>query len=352
MNEEMNVGAMLAEQLQRLLEQQIDRDALIAAEERGLTHELWRAVDDMGIALALLPETAGGAGLGWRDIEPALRIAGMHAAPLPLGETLLANWALALAGIEVPAGPLAVIGGVLTLGDGGGLSGGDDVPWAQHCPQLVAAARRGDERFLCLIDTAACAPVPLETIGRIPTAAVTLRAVQPAHIAPLPTSIGADDLLPHIATLRAVQIAGALARVLALCIDYGNTRVQFGRPIGKFQAIQHQLAELAEQAAAAQVAGLLACRRIDAGDAAYGAAIAKSYAGRAATRGAAIAHQVFGAIGVTDEHLLHYFSRRLWQWRSEGGSEHEWSERLGRRVLAQPGAALWPSIADSGELHA
>src|SRR5690606_37212191 len=107
-----------------------------------------------------------------------------------------------------------------------------------------------------------------------------------------------------LAAIRAAQIAGALSRVLEMCVEYANTRAQFGRPIAKFQAIQHQLAELAEQAAAAQVASLYACRQIDADHIRHGAAIAKTCTGKAATRGAAIAHQVFGAIGVTDEHLL------------------------------------------------
>jgi acyl-CoA dehydrogenase len=56
---------------------------------------------------------------------------------------------------------------------------------------------------------------------------------------------------------------------------------------------------------------------------------------------------VFGAIGVTEEHELHYYTRRLWQWRAEGGSEHWWSERLGRQVLAAGGAALWPFLTGS-----
>jgi acyl-CoA dehydrogenase len=120
--------------------------------------------------------------------------------------------------------------------------------------------------------------------------------------------------------------------------------VQFGKPIGKFQAIQHMIAELASQAAAAQVAGLYAARQIDAGNPFQAAAVAKALVGKAAGRAAAIAHQVFGAIGVTDEHSLHYYTRRLWQWRSDAGSEHYWAERLGQQILANDGAALWSML--------
>jgi acyl-CoA dehydrogenase len=97
------------------------------------------------------------------------------------------------------------------------------------------------------------------------------------------------------------------------------------------------------------VAALYGCRRFDAGAVAgaaeRGAAVAKIATSRAAGIGAAAAHQVFGAIGVTDEHLLHDLTRRLWQWRSEAGSEHFWAEWLGGPLIAAGGAALWPAIA-------
>ena len=144
--------------------------------------------------------------------------------------------------------------------------------------------------------------------------------------------------------LRAVQSAGALEQLLELCIEYGNTREQFGRPIGKFQAIQHAIAELASETAATQVAGLFGCAQIDAHRAPYGAMIAKTRAGKAASRGSEIAHQVFGAIGFTDEHTLHYFTRRLWQWRSEAGSDLWWAEQLGQQAIQQGGDALWANI--------
>ena len=136
--------------------------------------------------------------------------------------------------------------------------------------------------------------------------------------------------------MRAGQISGALNHALAESIDYGNTRVQFGRPIGKFQAIQHLVAEQAGEAAAAKAAVQLALRAMDDAPSWQAAAVAKIRAGLAVEPVSAVAHAVHGAIGVTEEHMLHHTTRRLWQWRDEAGDDrHEGdlsrSRAVGRR---------------------
>ena len=73
-------------------------------------------------------------------------------------------------------------------------------------------------------------------------------------------------------------------------------------------------------------------------------ASAKIVCGESAGAGAAIAHAVHGAIGVTYEHALHLTTRRLQSWRGEFGSERYWSERLGRAIAAQPADQFWPAL--------
>jgi alkylation response protein AidB-like acyl-CoA dehydrogenase len=125
--------------------------------------------------------------------------------------------------------------------------------------------------------------------------------------------------------------------------------VQFGRPIGKFQAIQQQLALLAEEAAAALVAVESAAQCIAEGrsSADFAMAAAKIRAGEAAGRVAEIAHQVHGAIGFTEEHSLHHLTRRLWSWRDEFGDEAYWALSLGRLVAKAGGVGLWPLITET-----
>ncbi len=346
MNAEMNIGELFAEQMDRLLSESVSRELLISVENGQAADTLWQTLEELGFLLALVDEESGGSGLDWEDIEPTLRCAGRHAAPVPLPEALLANGVLAGAGLALPTGPVTVSTALYQLDANDELHGHDsDVAWAPVCENMVAIAERGNDKYVCLLSPEQCQVESQETLARVPTGALNLAGVTPLAIAGAPRTIGELGLLPYLAGMRTVQIGGALEEVLGLCVEYANDREQFGRPIGKFQAIQHAIAELASQTAAAQVAGQYACRQIDAGNAEYGGMVAKIRAGQAAGRGAEIAHQVFGAIGFTDEHSLHYLTRRLWQWRSDAGSEFWWSERLGRKAITAGGDGLWPSIA-------
>jgi len=146
------------------------------------------------------------------------------------------------------------------------------------------------------------------------------------------------------ALCRSVQMAGALERVLEYALQYANERVQFGRPIGKFQAIQHLLAVLAGHAAAASAAADAAVEASRAAPDEFAVAVAKARTGEAAGKSAEIGHQVHGAMGYTREHNLHYSTRRLWSWRDEFGNETWWQTLLGRRVAARGADALWPML--------
>jgi acyl-CoA dehydrogenase len=349
MSDQQDIGALLAEQLERLFTRQVDPALMVAVERGEPADALWQEIESQGAVLALADPQAGGAGLDWVTCRAALATTGHHAAPVPLGETMVAAWALAAAGIEPPAGPLAVFTCILTLDAQDRLTGTEAwLPWARAGGSAVAVAEREGQRSLVLLALDEGDLTPLDSVARVPGARVVLSGKPAARRVPAPSCVGPLGLLPAMGVLRSVQMAAALDRVLALTLEYANTRQQFGKPIGRFQAVQHLLADLAGQVAAAQTAALYGCRQFDenaaAGD--HGAAVAKTVTSRAAGIGAAAAHQVFGAIGVTDEHPLHHFTRRLWQWRSEAGSEHFWAEQLGRPLIAAGGAALWPAIAD------
>jgi len=146
------------------------------------------------------------------------------------------------------------------------------------------------------------------------------------------------------ALARSVQMAGALERALQLSLQYANERVQFGRPIGKFQAVQHLLAQQASHAAAASAACDAALDASAGHPDPFLVAVAKARVSEAAGQGADIAHQVHGAMGFTREHSLHNVTRRLYAWRDEYGNEVWWQRWIGRRVSAQGADALWPML--------
>lgn len=162
----------------------------------------------------------------------------------------------------------------------------------------------------------------------------------PAQIAETMAARAVGEVSPELhrrigAVTTAAAISGTADRVLAMTIDYANQRIQFGKPIAKQQAIQQQLAVMAEQAVIARIAAQIGC--------AHGltppleiAAIAKQGASRAAVQIAAIAHGVHGAIGISEAYDLCLYTRHLSEWRTAHGSESYWAEQLGRARLASP----------------
>jgi hypothetical protein len=153
-----------------------------------------------------------------------------------------------------------------------------------------------------------------------------------------------DKRFHAMALARAGQMAGAISAALSLSVDYTRQRQQFGKPLAAFQAIQQQLAVLAEEAAACRGAAAAAAHALDRGDAAFEIACAKLRANIAAGAAASIAHQVHGAIGFTKEYALQKFTRRLWAWRSDYGNDRHWADVIGTIAAAQGADGFWPGL--------
>lgn len=311
---------MIAETAERLFAAHLDTATIEAAEAGTWPAALWDEIAANGLDRVLVPEEQGGIGGSWEDAYVILQAAGRHAAPVPLAETIGAGWLLADTGLEVPEGPLSLA------------EDASRVPWAAQALQVLVP---GGENQFQVFDPKVAGITPDQNIGRDPRDGMTGAA----------TATGQGDVITVGALVRACQMSGAISEVLELCVTYAGERVQFGRPIGKFQAIQQQLAILAGEAAAAGIAAQSACRALDRKrDALFEIATAKIRAGEAAGKAAAISHQVFGAIGFTDEHHLHHLTRRLWSWRAEFGAESIWAARLGRLVVEQGADKLWPVL--------
>lgn len=154
----------------------------------------------------------------------------------------------------------------------------------------------------------------------------------------------ADKKFHAMALARAGQIAGAICGALTLSIEYTRQRQQFGKPLASFQAIQQQLAVLAEEAAASRAAASAAARAADRGLAKFEIASAKLRANMAAGQAASIAHQVHGAIGFTKEYDLQKFTRRLWTWRSEFGNDRHWADEIGKLAASRGADGFWPGL--------
>ena len=315
----------------------------------------WSAVEAAGLPGALIPEDAGGFGASQVEAFSVLRAAGEYALPLPLGETMLAALLLAKAGIAIPTGPISVPSAdrpPLKLKRNGGrwtLAGNlRHVPWGRHVKTVVAVADFEERPYVVLVATDGMAPDCADNVAREPRDSFTIDlALKDDDVAP--SKFSSLDLRSMGAAMRTQQIAGALSSVTAMSVRYAQERVQFGRPIGKFQSIQQSLAVLATQTAAANAAADLAAEAVtEEGVETLAIGCAKVRCGEAASLGSAIAHQIHGAFGFTHEHSLHFYTRRLLSWRDEFGNETEWSTQIGQAAIDGGPDRLWYGITDIG----
>jgi len=314
---------------------------------------LWQAVSDAGLPLAWVPEKLGGSGASIADGFAILAAAGRFALAVPLAETLAAGWLLARAGLQAPAAPMTMApvrpDEPISADAAGRLSGrATGVPFAQECAYISVLAQ--DAKLIALVDLKDCRVEAGHNLAGDATNIVSFDRVKPARSAPAPAGFDQWSLLLIGAAIRSVETAGALETILSLAVAYANERVAFERRIGKFQAVQQNLARLAGEVAAALAVSTSAADAI-AQASAFDEAVflevasAKIRTAEAAAEGAAIAHQVFGAIGFTQEHILHRFTLRMLSWRDDFGNESYWAAELGRRVARGGADEFWPLVA-------
>ncbi|MHA6794728.1 acyl-CoA dehydrogenase family protein [Pseudonocardia bannensis] len=331
-----------------------DARSTASESESGLDAGLWKTLEETGLARLTLPEAAGGSDGTLTDAAAVLSMAGAYAARIPLVETdLLAGWLAHAAGLETPSGPLTAVAADLTVTPSGeaGAAGARvtgllaRVPWARSAAAIVVLS--GDH--VLVLDRAAVTVTEGVNLAEEPRDTVTVdTGLDSGAVGTAPAGAAAEFRL-RAALGRALLLAGAARGALAESVRYAGERVQFGRPIGRFQAVQQQLALAAAEVAAAAAATDAAARTaavdgFGAASTAFAVAAAKARAGEAAGQVARIAHQVHGAIGFTREHHLRLVTTRLWSWRDEDGSDAQWNDEIGARVLAAGPDGLWPLV--------
>jgi acyl-CoA dehydrogenase len=352
--------SMIEDSAKRLFSEQVDKALRLRAEAGELDATLWQQVVDSGFPLLLATEAAGGFAQGWLDAYPLLRGLGYWQVPLPLAETMVASLLGSMAGFDLPdlaAGPLTLIeqgqGNQLQVGgtaDAPTLSGtAHAVPWARHASAALVSLADGRLALLPLQGAGGVTVQAQVNHAGLPSDTLLLQAARLQAVAPNPVALP-QPVWTLGAVARSAMLVGALESALEQAVRYAGERVQFGKPIGKNQAIQQNLALMAGDVAAARVAALVAAAdapsalSADTSATPFSAAVAKVRAGEAATRGTGIVHQVHGAIGFTHEHPLHFATRRLWAWREEFGTDAMWAAELGRAAIAARAAGFWPGL--------
>jgi alkylation response protein AidB-like acyl-CoA dehydrogenase len=199
----------------------------------------------------------------------------------------------------------------------------NDVPYAGSSTHLVVVVSELDSPLVGLVSATDCRFASGSNLAGEAQGAVDFEDVRPVDTGYMAGPDPLDALQRMGAAIRAQQMAGALERILDLSLEYARERVQFGRPIAASAIIRHG---------------------IDDQRTLFTIAAAKIRAGEAAGAGAAIAHQVHGAMGFTREYSLHHSTRRLWAWRDDFGAESIWAMRLGEIAINGGARALWPTL--------
>ncbi|MEW6766470.1 MAG: acyl-CoA dehydrogenase family protein [Pseudomonadota bacterium] len=346
--------SIVAETADRIFADLADAQTINSAKNGNWKKPLWSALTEAGLPLSWIAEDLGGASVSLAEGFSVISAAGRHALPVPLVETMLAGWLLSQGGIASPAGAMTVAPcsprDRISMDADGMLSGrARGVPFAEEA-QIAVLATTPKGFVVALVDTLACRIEAGETIGHDASNLVVFDDVKPVVVKTAPKNFTPMSLMLMGATVRSLQMAGALETMLNISVAYANERVAFEKKIAKFQAIQHNLAQLAGEVAAALTASGSAADTIASGEASHDAlllevASAKIRCAEAAEKGAAIAHQVHGAIGFSMEHILHRYTMRALAWRDDFGHETWWATEFGKSVAANGADDLWPLVA-------
>jgi alkylation response protein AidB-like acyl-CoA dehydrogenase len=295
----------------------------------GFDADFWTLATQLGWLALAIPDEHGGLGGSVAMLAAVAEELGWSGQPTPLVQTLGVAYVLGRhdGGHDITA---AIMAGevVLTWGgigpdspalveavDGGTALRGtvDLVPDGLCATHLAVPIRERGKTILALVDlaTAAREPVPTLDLTRRYARIVLDGVPLPETAPPLPAQAVAE-LFDLAVTLQCAESTGIARRLLDMTVTYAGQRVQFGAPIGSFQAIKHRIADMLIEAEGCRVATREAVDSLDAAATPGGEAvsIAKSWVGRAASFVATHALQIHGGIGFSWEHDLHLFLRR------------------------------------------
>jgi alkylation response protein AidB-like acyl-CoA dehydrogenase len=334
----------------------------LAGDERGFRDDLWRTMAELGWIGLLVPGEFGGSEGSLLDVILLLEEMGRVCLPGPyLHSAVVATSLIVSAGSDAQRRSLLPVlakgerrcalalleesGELLpeamtTRVDAGRLTGRKlFVKDAHTAHDLLVVARHDEGLSLMILERTrpglTLAPMPSMTDEKLFEVIFSRVEIHSGDLLGAPGR-GAEALASALrlgALARSAEMLGCAQRILELVVEYAKTRVQSGRPIGAFQAIQHACADLLRNVEGARPLLYRAAWNVDQGlEAAHDVAMAKSYVGDACLAVARKAHQVFGAISYCEEHPLHRFHKRILAARLDFGDGALHLETVARAI--------------------
>lgn len=338
------ITKLIEESVSSLFVRYANSNATEIMESGSFPTKFWNEFTDGGWCNIALTEDEGGAGMGLAGGYILMRLSGYHAVPLPIVESIIGTYLLAVAELPLTTDftALAIVDSVFKED---GVQVVPRVPWARHASGLLVVIPGETNARVALIDRSKWSIKEHANLAGEPRDDLVLSSDAINEIHELP-GVSIERVLSWLALGRAAQMTGALSKTLERTVEYANERKQFGKLIGKFQALQQYISVQAENTNAAQCAVDTAVIHINSPQEWECIAAAKISAGESAGNVCRIAHAVHAAIGFTREHPLQMSTRRLWSWRDEYGNEAWWAKKLGTICLGLGSGQLWSWLTE------
>ena len=301
---------------------------------------LWNDIEEQGLSRIIVKEKFNGSGLPFSFILPLIKMSNNFGTPLPFSETIISNFLLSESDIKPPNGMVTfAMDGIDIKITNNKISGNlRSIPFLNLTDKIILITEIKNIKNIILIHNTSEKLEPKKNFLAEPRFNLQIKNCEIIDIKPLNPKINFN----HLGALtRSAQMIGSMEKALDLSIDYCSQRKQFGRTLSKFQAIQHQISEMAVELSASSAALSAVGDTDDANKKFQDIAILKIRAGIAAGKIIAISHQVHGAIGFTQEYELAYFTRNLNSWRNDFGNEVFWQNLIGRNFLEKNNQNLW-----------
>ena len=302
---------------------------------------LWARLDELGLTRLTAAEDRGGSGGSWIESAALLGLAAGAAAPVPLAENDLGDWLLSSAGLPND-GALRTV----CRPDPSGVA--INVAFGRNAKSLVALWEDAEQWRVADVPADRVTMTHRRNVAGEPSDRVEFDLSDLDAGTLVDGEVG-SQFHQRGALARSVQVCGGMERVLELVLTHVGEREQFGRPIGKFQAVQVLVADIATESSLARAATDTAVALAAASDwhdpgLLFAVGVAKSCVGHASSVVVRNAHQVLGAIGTTLEHELHLMTRPILARRSDFGSVHEWDQTLSELAVSAGKDQLWSLI--------
>lgn len=342
---------MIVEVVEKMFKKTVDKETVDMVENGQWAQNVWQLLKDNEILNVAVSESAGGAGGDIDDLLSLYQLIGKYAVPIPFAETTLSNYLLESFNLSISneAITYCLPQTSLVIHDNQTISGTImNVPWARHVKDILVFAQSTSGIYPVHIHLKEATLHHHANLAGEPRDTVTFDQSAIVQLSSTPLS---DDQLLYLHTLdtaaKNALMCGAIEKAFQLSVQFSKEREQFGRPIHRFQLVQQHLALMAgEQAIAStsvenMITALL--ERREQNEVAY----TRIRLDEAAKVVSASAHQVHAAIGVTHEHNLHQYTRRLWSWREEGLTANHWKKVVAHTLFSTQFDDLWSYLTNS-----